>query len=493
MGLALPAGEEEARMNQGTPFVTPSFGSTGNRREPAMPQLRTLLGRYPQIEQLANQLMAAIPLSSRLGKRFWEWYAFFQESETWSLEQVQQFQFSRLRDLLQELAATSKFYEARLAGANLGHISSLADFRAAVPTLTRSEFRNNYKGILNSSYKSKRLAKAQTSGTTGMAIQFCHTVNDDAREWAAICHQWKRVGYSPGISRRAEFRGLTSRGRLVELHPHRNMMRCSILNLKKQHVTYYADEVRNARMEFYHGYPSALYLLASEVIHSKIDFPQPKAVLLASEIVYDWQVARIQEAFPEAAVFAHYGCAERTVLAGWCEYRREYHVLPQYGLLEIDDATSEVIGTNLFNAVNGFVRYRMTDTVLKVDDAPCPDCRRPYVPRLIELGGRAEDYLFSPGNGWIPPAIVTYPLKSLKAIREVQFVQRERAEISVRYTTLSHAEGVLERELEQIGAGLRHLFGAEVKFKYEAVEEFERGATGKFKWIICELEEMPVR
>ena len=437
--------------------------------------------------------MAAIPLSSRLGRRFWEWYAFFQESEAWSLEQVHEFQFSRLRNLLRELAATSKFYEDRLVDVNIGQISSLDDFRAEVPALTRSEFRNNYGDILSSSHKRKRLVKSQTSGTTGMAIQFCHTADDHAREWAAICHQWKRVGYSPGISRRAEFRGLTSPGRLVEMYPHQNMMRCSILNLKKQDVTYYADEIRDARMEFYHGYPSALYLLASEVIHSNIAFPQPKAVLLASESVYDWQVARIQEAFPNAGIFAHYGCAERTVLAGWCEYRREYHVLPQYGLCEIDDKTSEIIGTNLFNAVNGFVRYRMTDTVLKVDDAPCPDCHRPYVPRLIELGGRTEDFLFSPSNGWIPPAIVTYPLKSLKAIREVQLVQRERAEISVRYTTLSRDDGALERELEELGAGLRHLFGAEMSFKYEAVEGFERGATGKFKWIICELEEMPAR
>ncbi len=36
-----------------------------------------------------------------------------------------------------------------------------------------------------------------------------------------------------------------------------------------------------------------------------IEFPQPKAVLLASEIVYDWQVDRIIEAFPKAKIFSH--------------------------------------------------------------------------------------------------------------------------------------------------------------------------------------------
>ena len=463
-------------------------------------QLRKLLDDYSPIERLASELMAVVPLSKRLGSRFWEWYAFFQESEAWSLEQVREFQFSRLRDLLLELAATSKFYRGRLEGVNIEEITSLEAFRARVPTLAKSEFRNNYEDIFGSSHQSKKLVDAQTSGTTGMAIQFHHLAKDHAREWAAICHQWKRVGYSPGTSRRAEFRGLTSPGRLVELHPHQNMMRCSILHLRKPQVVYYADRIRDAKMEFYHGYPSALYLLASEILSGNVEFPQPRGVLLASESVYDWQVARIQEAFPKARIFAHYGCAERTALAGWCEYRREYHVLPQYGLLEIDDKTSEIVGTNLFNAVNGFVRYRMTDTVARVDHAPCPDCHRPYTPRLIELGGRTEDYLFSPANGWIPPAIVTYPLKSLRTIREVQFVQRERDEICVRYAVISReagvperADGALERELEQLGAGLRDLFGADMRFKFEAVGEFERGATGKFKWIVCELEEGPAR
>jgi phenylacetate-CoA ligase len=456
-----------------------------------MHQLRNLLDDHPRINQLASQLMAVIPLSSRLGKDFWEWYAFFQASETWDLEQMREFQISRLRNLLLELTATSKFYRDRIGALNIEGISSLGEFYTQVPQLSRIEFKNCYADILSTTYKNQKLMKGQTSGTTGMALQFFYTAKDQAREWAAICHQWKRVGYSPGISRRAEFRGLTSPGQLVEMSPHRNMMRCSILNLKKQHVIYYADEIRKNRVDFYHGYPSALYLLASEIIHSNIDFPQPKAVLLASEIVYDWQVARIQEAFPNARIFAHYGCAERTVLAGWCEYRREYHVLPQYGLLEIDYKTSEIIGTNLYNSVNGFVRYRMTDTVLKVDHAPCPDCHRPYTPRLIELGGRTEDFLFSPENGWIPPAIVTYPLKSLMAIRELQFTQKERSEISVLYTTFSQDDNLLKHDFEHIRAGLYHLFGTGMSFKFEQVDDFKRGSTGKFKWIICDLEEKP--
>ena len=458
-----------------------------------MVKLKNMLNLYPEIKQLVSHLAAVVPLSRRLGGSFLGWYAFFQESEAWSMEKLREFQINRVRNLLVELTATSKFYRDRMGSLDVEQISSLEAFRAQVPILSRSEFKNNYEDILNTACKKRQIVGSQTSGTTGMALQFYHSASDEAREWAAICHQWSRVGYFPGTSRRAEFRGLTTPGRLVDIWPHNNMIRCSILNLKKQHVIYYAEEIRKNRTDFYHGYPSALYILASEIIHSGIDFPQPKAVLLASEIVYDWQIDRIQEAFPKARIFAHYGCAERTVLAGWCEHRREYHVLPQYSLVEVDDKTSEIIGTNLYNSVNGFVRYRMTDTVLKVDNTPCPDCRRPYTPRLIGLGGRTEDFLFSPEHGWIPPAIVTYPLKSLKAVREVQFFQKEKTAICIRYTTHFQDDNLLKQDIEHIRSGLQHLFGAGMDFKFEFVEDFKRGPTGKFKWIICELDGIPAR
>jgi len=131
------------------------------------------------------------------------------------------------------------------------------------------------------------------------------------------------------------------------------------------------ESVRTHNIEFIAGYPSALHLLSSVIRSSGIDFPQPRGVFLASEQVFDNQCESIRQAFPSTQIIAHYGCAERTVLAGWCEHRREYHVLPHYALVETDSDTGEVIGTNLYNTVNGFVRYRMTDTVLERSDQPC--------------------------------------------------------------------------------------------------------------------------
>ena len=323
-------------------------------------------------------------------------------------------------------------------------------------------------------------------------MQFFHLAKDEQREWAAICHQWKRVGYLPEKSRRAEFRGLTTAGKIMDIFPEKNMVRCSILDLKPEHIRYYAEKLRDFRIDFYHGYPSALYLLAVQICNMGIDFPQPEAILLASETVYDWQIEQIRAAFSKSKLFAHYGCAERTVLAGWCEYRQEYHSLPQYALVEVDETTLEVIGTNLFNTINGFVRYRMTDTVLEVANGTCPDCGRAYAPRLVQLGGRSEDYLYSPLNGWISPAIVTYPLKALQAIQEIQFTQKEKDILEVRFTVRPGRALLLETDLMHIEADLFRLFGEEMKFQFEQVEDFERSPSGNLSGSTANLKNYPV-
>lgn len=452
--------------------------------------LKDILKKYPKIVETARKLIAFVPLSIRLGKEFWVWYAFFEESEQWNRTQIYEYQITTLHRLLNELSATSNFYKKRLSGININDINTIEEFQVKVPTLSRQEFIDNYSEIRSKLWKKQNLVQSQTSGTTGMALQFYHTAQDAMREWAAICHQWKRVGYDPATSRRAEFRGLTTPGKIVEFFPEQNMIRCSVLHLKAEHLRYYADEIRKAQIGFYHGYPSALYLVAREICISGIDFPQPQAILLASEQVYDWQVDQIKQAFPNAKLFAHYGCAERTVLAGWCETTQIYHILPQYSIFEVDQKTSEVIGTNLFNTVNGFVRYKMTDHILSYHPDVCSHCSRPYTP-LVTLCGRTEDYLYSPQNGWIPPAIVTYPLKSLKTIHEIQFLQKKRDEIRVLYTADQKDLIKIKKELAIIKTGLHELFGKDMNIVFEKVETFSRSQSGKYKWIICDLEEKP--
>jgi phenylacetate-CoA ligase len=448
-----------------------------------------LVKRFPRVEKLARQLMSLYPLSARLGPFFWKWYALLQESETWSVEELRAYQFEQLKRLLPRLIRTSPFYRARFADVAVDQLNDLATLQRSVPELTRQEFDANYAAIRSGEFGKRSRYLVRTSGTTGRALQFVHPTEDRAREWASICHQWKRVGYDPVRSARAEFRGLTHEGTLSQDFPDQNMVRFSILDLRSNTLPRIAEIIRDRELRFFHGYPSALYLLAREVQRSGMRFPQPEAVLLASEMAYDFQIEQIRQAFPDSRLFAHYGCAEYTVLAGWCEHRQAYHVLPQYSLVEIDGKTREIVGTNLYNDLNGFVRYRMTDTASGVETAPCSKCRRPYPLVLTGLDGRHEDYLYSRERGWIAPAIVTYPLKHLHCIQEVQFLQEKPDEVVLRYLARPGAtDEMAAGELADIETGFHRLMGKGTRLRACQVKDLPRGPTGKYKWIISQLD-----
>jgi phenylacetate-CoA ligase len=449
----------------------------------------SLFRRHPGLEKAARRLMSLYPLSARLGPRFWQWTAFLHESETWGVDRLRDYQFEQLRDLLARLARTSPYFQKQLADVNIDSITNLAAYQKAVPTMSRLEFASNYNEIRCRDFDRRSVRPGSTSGTTGNALQFYHPRDNNQREWASICHQWSRVGFDPVKSKRAEFRGLTRHGALCQEFPEQNMVRFSILDLRAETLPHMAGIIRNNNLQFYHGYPSALYLLAREVVRAGISFPSPKAILLASEMVYDFQLDQIQQAFPSSRLFAHYGCAEYTVLAAWCEHRRAYHVMPQYSLVERAAETGEIIGTNLYNDVNGFVRYRMTDAVAGAETVPCRDCHRPYVPVLTGLDGRREDYLYSRERGWIAPAIVTYPLKHLHHIQEMQFHQRDPDSIDIHFVTRPQSSAEpLTAELADIEIGLRKLLGASIRIRSQRVEEIQRGPTGKYKWIVSALD-----
>lgn len=431
-------------------------------------------------ETIVRKARAAIGYRQFLAKNFSYWYKVFAEAECWDIERTQNWQRQALFALLSKLPANSPYH--------LDHelnFSSSTDPLEIVnffPVIDRDGFRMLPSHV--DSFAKRDLAAGSTSGTSGNALQFFHAKEDYEREWAAICHQWRRVGFDPYTSVRAEFRGLVKGGKLVQQFPDLKMIRCSILHTQTKHVQHYAEACRRARVEFLHGYPSALYLVANQMLTNGIKFEGIRGIMLASEMIYPHQLDTLAEAFPKAKIIAHYGNAERSALGAWCEQNNSYHFLPLYSLVEVDPIDGTLIGTNLFNTVNPFIRYRMDDNAAGVSYGACPECGRLGYPLVEQICGRAEDYLYSPERGWIPPAIVTYPLKSLQAIHEIQLFQSVQDQIELRYTSING--GDCTRELVEVAQGLGAIIPG-VRILPKHYETLTRGSTGKFKWIISTL------
>ena len=436
-------------------------------------------------ETVARNIRSSFGFRQFINNEFTRWFEFFQQSEQWNLAQIQQWQSQAFADLMRAIPREIRLKHEELLMCNddVNFISLLEKFAIC----DRNSFRYLYD--INLSKKNKGIVIGSTSGTSGNPLQFFHDRSDAVREWAAICHQWRRIGFDPYKSIRGELRGLIGGGKLVQRFADANMIRFSILHTKVQHVRLYSDICRSESVKFLHGYPSAVHLVANQILSNGLRFEGIRGIMLSSEMVYPHQIESIQSAFPYAKIIAHYGNAERTALGAWCEHSQNYHFMPLYSIVEVEPDSGSLIGTNLFNTVNPFIRYRMDDSVSGARYGKCEACGRIGYPLVEHLNGRDEDYLFSPKLGFLPPAIITYPLKSLTKIKEMQLFQSAPEVVELRY--VSHDEEDCNSELIDVVNGLSKLLVG-VKIVTMQRDSLIRGSGGKVKWIISELQKSQI-
>jgi phenylacetate-CoA ligase len=437
------------------------------------------------VGQFVKKIYEAVPVSIRLGKTFWETYNFLQESQWWSAEKLKKYQLLQLKRLLYHSYENVPYYRMIFKEKNLkpSDIKSLDDLRK-LPVLDKDTFKLNFSKMMARNIDVKKLRMSHTSGTTGKPLQFYQEPFESEKEWAFICHQWSRVGYRPGEPR-VELRGPIIRGKSrVYYDPITKVLRLLPYIETKEVAEYYIKIIKSFGTNFLHGYPSVIASLAYMVKRYNIAVPfKLKAVLFASENVYDWEREIVEEVF-KCRVFAHYGLAEHVALAAECEYNHFYHFVPQYGITEIDPDTHEIIATGFLNYVNPFIRYKTTDIASSPVISKCENCGRNYFPIVEKIEGRLEDFIVTPQGTLIAPSAITHLFKDLKTIKENQLIQEAPDQIVLRVVPWNkNMEEALKAELYCLCQGLREILGTDMQIKIEVVDEIERLKSGKFKWI----------
>ena len=358
-----------------------------------------------------------------------------------------------------------------------------------IPYLTKDTFRDNFnnKKIIAKNIKLSKLPLSHTSGTTGKPLQFYVNVDEGAKEWAFICHQWSRVGYKPG-GKRIELRGAVNEKNPIFYSKFWNLIRFSPVIESKEKVKYYLEKMKEFRAEFLHGYPGAIASFALLIKQYKLNINfKLKAVLFASETIYEWEREIAEEVF-NCRIFSHYGCAEKVILAAECERTQIYHCIPQYGITEFNPHTKEIIATGFINTVNPFIRYKMTDVALNPRFKSCQECDRNYYPIFDDIEGRLEDFIVTPEGFLITPAIITHPLKDLRTIKNTQIVQKNPGRIILRIVPLEDInKDLLNKEIQFLSLELNKIIGEKIKIIPEIVNEIELSPSGKFKWLISEI------
>lgn len=212
-----------------------------------------------------------------------------------------------------------------------------------------------------------------------------------------------------------------------------------------------------------------------------------RCVLAGSERLTGPQKRLLEEVFG-CRVYAWYGHSERVVLAGAGRVSDLLYFWPTYGYVEFGppdaEGLSEVIGTSFHNLVLPLIRYRTGDYV-RVHDPAAGGAEFPW-PAAEAVEGREQEFLLTATGRRISLTAFNMHDDSFDDLYALQFFQGEAGRAELRYVA---GPAFKPERLGRIEAVLRTKLGDDFEFSLRQVEEIEKTARGKGKWLVSTLSD----
>jgi len=422
-------------------------------------------------------------------KHYREWVQFLRESESWSRQQIADYQLSEARRIIRYAYENTVAYRSLYdqAGVSPDSIRTLEELRK-FPFVEKEMIRDALEDF---SVPMEGRTYVTTGGSSGIPFGMYRDPGAFPKELASKAHQYYRVGWREG-ERQIVLRGqpIPSCDH-VEFIPEFNELRCSSYHLTPEWMEIYCQKACEYEPEWLRCYPSSGYLLARFLKEAGRPFPKLKGVLCASENFYDFQKDLIRKVFG-GRVFSHYGHYELAALAGYCECEDTYHVLPQYGCVELigsdgrpvtePGGIGEIVATSFIMHATPLIRYRTRDLAVFKGWA-CGSCGRPY--QIWErIEGRLQEFIVTRAGRYISMTAINFHDDVFDQIKQFQFYQEERGKVTLRYVPKS---GLGDGVLENIRGRLLVKLGDDVALTFHAVDDITVTPRGKRRFLIQKL------
>ncbi|HEX3999285.1 MAG TPA: hypothetical protein VHX65_12100 [Pirellulales bacterium] len=383
-------------------------------------------------------------------------------------------------------AAQARYYQSAFASAGIaGPLNSLDELRR-LPTLSKQTLRERPRDLLTGAppWGTKIL---RSSGTTGTPTDIYYTrrfhqeglayFQSRLRSWAGIGHRDRRAMF--GVRKVCNFAQVAPP--FWRPSPVENLVYYSIYHLSPANLPHYAEHLARWQPRLIMGYPSALNLIARDLLESGRRLSIPVAIT-TSETVTPEIRASIEAGF-QCRLFDQYGAVEGTHFVSQCEHGR-YHVSPERGIIEILDGDSpappgregRVVVTGLENTLQPLLRYEIGDVAHWAEEQNCP-CGR-QMPILGGIQGRYEDYCLLPDGRRMVRFDTVF--KGVTAIIEAQVVQEEADLFTINVVpTQDFSPPDRQKLLDNFR---RH--AGNVRVQIATVDRIARTANGKFRAVI---------
>lgn len=373
-------------------------------------------------------------------------------TERMDRDSIRHLQFQQLRRTLIHAYNKVPYYRDCFQRENLNpnDFCELSDIQN-YPFLDRAILRGSMDILITSRIVKKLWPLVYTGGTTGAPLGLYRSFSDYGRERAFLEYSYRTMGMDP-FAKKVYMRGSVgdARGQY-----HRKSVYCRTLyissnNMDDSQLDLYMSLIRDYQPVLLYALPSVATVLAEYMdLNHVAPIESIKYAFLPSENIYDFQKELIERVF-QCTIGTHYGHSEHTVFAVRCPESSLYHVLPQYGYVELIDEDGrpvseegewgEIVGTSFTNRLCPLIRYRTGDFAMYTKER-CR-CGRNY-PMWRKIRGRQQSVAIAKSGGRVsigPELLCTLHDKSYGEIKQFQIKQVGKGELEI-HITPRHQEG----------------------------------------------------
>lgn len=421
-----------------------------------------------------------------------------EESQWYSAQELAAYQDQQLRHLVRHAYETVPYYRRVFDDRCL----KPADFKShqdliKLPLLTRKDVQANFEDLRSRAFSRGQLKLGHTSGTTGSplelyydakVIHMTYALMDRQYRWAGV-RLW-RLGDPIAVLRGNVIVPVTRRKPPFWRHNYfHNQLLLSSFHLSQENLPHYLRELKRFAPVVMDGYPSTMYLLARYLQSIGQTFPV-RAVITGSETLYDFQRKAIEQAFA-CRVFDYFAAAERVIFATECDRHDGHHIAMEYGITEVlndkhlpspPGKSGMLVGTSLHNYGMPLLRY-VTNDISALKAQPCA-CGR-LLALMEDVSTKAEDILALKDGRMISPSVLTHPFKPMHCVEESQIVQEDYDRIRIRIVPNAQYRPA---DAQYLIREFKARLGDDMQIEIEVVEKLPRTKSGKFKWVISEVD-----
>jgi phenylacetate-CoA ligase len=413
------------------------------------------------------------------------------EMMSWDRERLAAHQLQQLQATLQYAQQWVPHYRDlwRQIGFDARDVKRVEDIKQ-IPPLEKDTLKADPKRLVSEEYEFRSLFPGNTSGTTGKPVTTFKDRGCYQRVWAYQERQrriWGITGERPRIS-------IGVRPVVPMDHRKPPFWRYDIsednwhfsnFHMSEATLDAYVQKAAEIQPEEINAYPSGVYLLAAHALKLGEKRIRPTAVITCAETLYVEQRATIEAAF-ECKIADQYGAAEVVFWAAQCPQGSEYHIAPEFGLMEavgpdgdwIWDEPGDALGTGFVNRAQVLIRYRLGDAVVLPRETR--DCACGWkTPMMKQVIGRIDDTLYTPDGRALGRLDIV--LKKVPGVLEAQLVQDARDHLTVNLVPIA---GRVEAAESLIRERIQGYFGPDMRLDFAWVEKIARTASGKFRFQI---------